>query len=113
MKATEKAKLHQMNSSQLQSQILKLQKDLVIAQLNQQLKKDKDTNKSKKIRKDIARIKTILHHKQLTKQTPPTKTAPKPPSPATAKQPKPPAKKTRVAKKTAVSKKSARNTNQK
>ncbi|MFC1653581.1 50S ribosomal protein L29 [Patescibacteria group bacterium] len=67
MKRQEIAKLHNSTVKELSQKIEELQKELVIVRMEIKLGKQKNLKKGSSIRKDIARIKTIISQKNLSK----------------------------------------------
>lgn len=68
MKSQQKAKLKSLSQKELTAQLLSLQKNLVETRMQIALRKEKNVKKMSNIRKDIARIKTILREQTLTGQ---------------------------------------------
>lgn len=65
MKTDQIKELHQLTSDQLQERLQGLEKELVKSRLERSAQKLEDTSKPDRLRKDVARIKTILKEKQL------------------------------------------------
>lgn len=63
MKTQDKAKLHNANPEELQSKLVEAQAQLAHARIDQNMKQQKDRKIVRKLQKDIAVIKTILHQK--------------------------------------------------
>lgn len=73
MKRQDLVKYHQMDIPKLLSEVAELEKALVQNRLQQKMDNIKDVHEPIKIRKDIARLKTIIRHKQLTQPVNTTK----------------------------------------
>ena len=69
MKRNDITKLHHMPAVELSKKLLEAQKQLVTTRLSRKLGKEKNLHAELLVRKDIARIKTILHEQQLIKNT--------------------------------------------
>ena len=66
MKQQDLIKHHHMDIPELKTAASKLEKELVDARLKISLGQEKNVHIAKNIRQDIARIKTIIRHKELT-----------------------------------------------
>jgi large subunit ribosomal protein L29 len=65
MKTDQIKELHQLTVDQLQERLQGLEKELVKSRLERSAQKLEDTSKPDRLRKDVARIKTIIREKQL------------------------------------------------
>lgn len=81
MKQQDIIKHHHMDLPELKTAVSRLERELVDARLKISLGQEKNVHLAKSIRQDIARIKTIIRHKELTGK------------PATNKKPSPAPKK--------------------
>lgn len=66
MKRQDINKLHSATKKELQSKLEELQKNLVQEKMNISLGNQKNTSIATNIRRDIARIKTIIHNQNIT-----------------------------------------------
>lgn len=64
MNAQQKKDLHQKTQAQLQKELATIELDLAKAKLERSAQKLEDTSKPDRLRKQVARIKTILKQKQ-------------------------------------------------
>ena len=62
MKIQDVKKLHSNTQKELESKLEELQKQFVTEKLNIRLGSQKNTSAARNIRRDIARIKTIMHN---------------------------------------------------
>ena len=67
MKRQDINKLHGATEKELQSKLEELQKSLVQEKMNISLGNQKNTSIATNIRRDIARIKTIIHNQNISK----------------------------------------------
>lgn len=102
MKQQDLAKYHNQTIQELETEVQKMQLDLVDTKMKQSTGQIKNLHASKTIRQDIARLKTIIRHKQLVKDK--KSSQPKESKPAPAKTTK------TVAKPATKSTKSTKNT---
>jgi len=65
MKANDLVKLHTMKNEELKSKLEALQKELVEARMMGKLAREKNLHKNVSLRRDIARVKTIMREKEL------------------------------------------------
>ena len=66
MKRQDISKLHGATKKELQSKLEELQKNLVQEKMSISLGNQKNTSIATNIRRDIARIKTIIHNQSIT-----------------------------------------------
>lgn len=88
MKHSDLVKHHHMTVDELEATLLQKEQELVDARVKASLNQEKNVHLSKSIRHDIARIKTIIHHKNIIGEEsslPPAK--PKTTKPEKPKQP--------------------------
>ncbi len=69
MKSQQIKALHQKSMAELQSQLQDLQQQLAKARLELAAQKLEDTSLPDRLRKDVARIKTVITEKSLADQT--------------------------------------------
>ena len=99
MKQQDLVKYHQQSISELEQEVQKLSLLLVDTRMKVFLKQEKNLHAVKTVRQDIARLKTIIRHKQLSQNT---KSQPSPTTPTPNKTTKPKTKPTPKPKKTTV-----------
>jgi ribosomal protein L29 len=68
MKRQDINKLHAATNKELQAKLEELQKSLVQEKMNISLGNQKNTSITTNIRRDIARVKTIISHQAITKE---------------------------------------------
>lgn len=68
MKRQDLTKFHQQTNNEIMTEIVKLEKQLVELTMKKNLAQLKNVRQPKQIRHDIARLKSIVRIKELTKQ---------------------------------------------
>jgi len=66
MKKNEFAQLHNLSIDQLRAKEFELRQELMTQRLNKATKPAKDNQSAKKLRRNIARVLTVMHLKQTT-----------------------------------------------